>query len=121
MKRGLLALLILVIEPNKPTKNPYQVAKIVKAEVEREGIPLERIILGGFSQGGSVAIYSSLTAASLRGLAGVFILSSWLPLSQVLSHDPSVGTFTFQLIYRNDFLWHAKVNVFLYFMAFNFL
>ncbi len=66
------------------------VARLVKAEVEESGIPLERIIVAGFSQGGSVALYTSLAVPSLSGLGGVFILSSWLPLGQQLAQDHSV-------------------------------
>uniref|UniRef100_A0A5K3EJM6 palmitoyl-protein hydrolase n=1 Tax=Mesocestoides corti TaxID=53468 RepID=A0A5K3EJM6_MESCO len=66
-----------------------QVSKIVRAEIDDEGIPPNRIILGGFSQGGSVALYTALTSPSLHGLGGVFILSSWLPLAQQLTSDAS--------------------------------
>lgn len=37
-----------------------------------------RIVLGGFSQGGALALYTGLTAKFK--LAGIFTLSSWLPL-----------------------------------------
>jgi lysophospholipase II len=42
------------------------------------GIPAERIILGGFSQGGALALYSALTYP--KRLGGVIGLSCWLPL-----------------------------------------
>jgi lysophospholipase II len=44
----------------------------------RSGIPANRIILGGFSQGGALALYSALTYP--EKLAGVIGLSCWLPL-----------------------------------------
>jgi len=44
----------------------------------KAGIPADRIILGGFSQGGALAIYSALTYP--EKLAGVIGLSSWLPI-----------------------------------------
>lgn len=44
------------------------------------GISTERIILGGFSQGGALAIFSALTFP--QPLAGVIALSTWLPLRQ---------------------------------------
>ncbi|KAI6781627.1 Acyl-protein thioesterase-like protein [Emericellopsis cladophorae] len=44
------------------------------------GIPSERIILGGFSQGGAMSILSGLTASVKLG--GIVGLSSWLLLSQ---------------------------------------
>lgn len=42
------------------------------------GILPERIVLGGFSQGGALALYSSLTFP--QKLGGVMALSCWLPL-----------------------------------------
>lgn len=47
-------------------------------EEEQKGIPSNRIILGGFSQGGALAIYSALRCT--KPLAGVVALSCWLPL-----------------------------------------
>jgi len=44
----------------------------------KKGIPSNRIMLGGFSQGGALALYSALTYE--KPLAGVMALSCWLPL-----------------------------------------
>ncbi|XP_066479292.1 acyl-protein thioesterase 1 [Tiliqua scincoides] len=58
-----------------------QAAENVKALVEQEiknGIPSNRIILGGFSQGGALSLYTALTTH--QKLAGVLALSCWLPL-----------------------------------------
>ncbi|XP_063976490.1 acyl-protein thioesterase 1 [Diachasmimorpha longicaudata] len=58
-------------------------AAAVHAMIEEEvsaGIPTERIVLGGFSQGGALALYSALTYN--KPLAGVVALSAWLPLHQ---------------------------------------
>lgn len=44
------------------------------------GIPAKRIVLGGFSQGGAVALYTALT--SKLELAGILALSTWLPISK---------------------------------------
>ncbi|KAG0718382.1 Acyl-protein thioesterase 1 [Chionoecetes opilio] len=52
---------------------------MIEEEV-RGGIPHERIMLGGFSQGGALALYSTFTHA--RTLAGVVGLSCWLPLRE---------------------------------------
>ena len=46
---------------------------------ERNGIERSRIIVGGFSQGGAVALYSSFALAQ-GSFGGVLALSSWLPL-----------------------------------------
>lgn len=50
------------------------------AEEVAAGIPTQRIVLGGFSQGGALAIYSALTFP--EPLAGIIALSAWLPLHQ---------------------------------------
>lgn len=61
--------------------------KFVAAEINN-GIPAKRIVIGGFSQGGSVALYHALT--SIRTYAGVIALSSWLPLHSKFMSDPSL-------------------------------
>lgn len=67
--------------------------------METGEVALEHIVLGGFSQGGSVALYTALTDANLRGLAGVMVLSSWLPLAQQLASDSSVSYGTLDCIH----------------------
>ncbi|XP_045638651.1 acyl-protein thioesterase 2 isoform X1 [Ursus americanus] len=65
-------------------------AENIKALIEHEmknGIPANRIVLGGFSQGGALSLYTALTCP--HPLAGIVALSCWLPLHrafpQVLS------------------------------------
>ncbi|XP_030004117.1 acyl-protein thioesterase 2 [Sphaeramia orbicularis] len=56
-------------------------AEDIKTIIEHEiknGIPPHRIILGGFSQGGALSLYTALTCQ--HQLAGVVALSCWLPL-----------------------------------------
>jgi predicted esterase len=53
---------------------------LVQEEIA-QGIPAERIVLGGFSQGGAMSIFSGLTAGVK--LAGIIGLSSWL----LFGHD----------------------------------
>jgi len=48
------------------------------AEEAKLGVPSSRVVVGGFSQGGGLALYSALTLDS--ALAGVVALSCWLPL-----------------------------------------
>ncbi|KAH8661944.1 Phospholipase/carboxylesterase/thioesterase [Xylariales sp. PMI_506] len=50
---------------------------IIQAEIDA-GIPAERIVVGGFSQGGAMALYTGLTAKVK--LAAIVGLSSYLPL-----------------------------------------
>lgn len=58
-----------------------QAAKNIHTMIENEvkaGIPPEKILVGGFSQGGALALYSALIYP--QKLAGVVSLSCWLPL-----------------------------------------
>ncbi|XP_064137531.1 acyl-protein thioesterase 2 isoform X2 [Loxodonta africana] len=69
-------------------------AENIKALIEHEmknGIPANRIVLGGFSQGGALSLYTALTCP--HPLAGIVALSCWLPLHRAfpqpeLSHNP---------------------------------
>lgn len=54
------------------------VDSLIQAEVDA-GIPEDKIFLGGFSQGGAVAVYGGLT--SKRRLGGIVGLSTWIPLN----------------------------------------
>jgi len=53
--------------------------ELITEEVE-SGTPPERIVLGGFSQGGVMTLLTGLT--SERKLAGLAVLSGYLPLAQ---------------------------------------
>ncbi|CAK9293488.1 unnamed protein product [Gordionus sp. m RMFG-2023] len=55
-------------------------------EIEN-GIPSKRIILGGFSQGGALALYSGFTYK--KPLAGIIALSAWLPLHKSFPQELS--------------------------------
>lgn len=61
--------------------------------IERErqrGIPSKRILIGGFSQGGAIALY--VGARYPDPLAGVIALSSYLPLlGQTVAEQPGLG------------------------------
>ncbi|KAI0838156.1 Phospholipase/carboxylesterase [Hypoxylon sp. FL0890] len=50
---------------------------LIQAEMD-SGIPANRIVLGGFSQGGAISLFTGLTAKVK--LAGIVALSSYLPL-----------------------------------------
>ncbi|GLG92916.1 uncharacterized protein GBIM_00452 [Gryllus bimaculatus] len=65
-------------------------SELVHSMIEQEvknGIPSNRIVLGGFSQGGALAMFSALTFP--KPLAGVIALSCWLPLHK---HFPALAT-----------------------------
>ncbi len=61
-----------------------QVAAFIRREEER-GIPSRRIVLAGFSQGGAIALHTGLRHP--RPLAGIMVLSSYLPLAQRLATE----------------------------------
>ncbi|TFJ84850.1 hypothetical protein NSK_003882 [Nannochloropsis salina CCMP1776] len=54
-----------------------RIARIVQGEVEA-GVPADKIVLGGFSQGGAVTLHLALRSEVRLG--GAVILSGWLPL-----------------------------------------
>ena len=58
------------------------------AEQEAAGIARERIVVAGFSQGGAIALFSSLTDQT--PVAGVLALSTYLPLTDdaIREHVP---------------------------------
>jgi phospholipase/carboxylesterase len=60
------------------------VRQLISREVER-GIPANRIVLAGFSQGGAVSLYTALRYP--ERLAGVMALSTYLPLASRLGAE----------------------------------
>ncbi|KZC19958.1 MULTISPECIES: alpha/beta hydrolase [Rhodanobacter] len=60
--------------------------------IEREharGVPSERIVLAGFSQGGAIALSAGLRHA--EKLAGIIALSTYLPISATLAAERSAA------------------------------
>lgn len=55
------------------------------AKEKARGIAAQRIVLAGFSQGGAIALHTALRHAET--LAGVLVLSSWLPLKTRLQQE----------------------------------
>lgn len=64
------------------------VGRLIDREVGR-GIPAERIVLAGFSQGGAIALHTALRER--RALAGVLALSTYLPLAETLADERSAA------------------------------
>ena len=62
------------------------VTRLIDREVER-GVPAERIVVAGFSQGGAIALQLGLREP--RRLAGVLALSTYLPLAATLAREKS--------------------------------
>ncbi|MEW6670164.1 MAG: alpha/beta hydrolase-fold protein [Thermodesulfobacteriota bacterium] len=63
-----------------------QLADLVQAEIRR-GLPPERIILAGFSQGGVIALHTGLRYN--KKLAGIMALSTFLPTIDQLADECS--------------------------------
>lgn len=71
----------------------FIVMNLVQEEI-KNGIPSEKIIIGGFSQGGATALYTALTSSMRFG--GILALSTWLPLHSRFPEQlkPCEGLFT---------------------------
>ncbi|XP_071381832.1 acyl-protein thioesterase 1 isoform X3 [Centroberyx affinis] len=68
-------------DANEDESGIKRASENLKALIDQEvknGIPSHRIMLGGFSQGGALSLYTALTTQ--QKLAGVVALSCWLPL-----------------------------------------
>lgn len=64
------------------------VEALIAREHER-GVPSERIVLAGFSQGGAIALLAGLRHA--QRLAGIVALSTYLPLADTLAAERSTA------------------------------
>jgi phospholipase/carboxylesterase len=62
------------------------VTALIDRELER-GMPSERVVLAGFSQGGAIALHTALREP--RPLAGVLALSTYLPLAASVAAERS--------------------------------
>lgn len=67
-------------EDEEGIKEASQKLKDLVDKEESEGIPSNKVVIGGFSQGGAVALYTAFTMS--KPLAGVIALSSWMPLNK---------------------------------------
>ena len=68
-------------------KSKAVVDKLIEDEI-KNGIEPSRIVLGGFSQGGALALYTTLT--NKHKVGGVIALSCWLPLHKKFPGAASV-------------------------------
>ncbi|KAG7268624.1 hypothetical protein CRUP_020057 [Coryphaenoides rupestris] len=79
-------------DADEDTAGIKRASENIKALIDQEvknGIPSHRIMLGGFSQGGALSLYTALT--SQQKLAGVIALSSWLPLRKSFPQASAFG------------------------------
>jgi len=63
--------------------------KLSEALVRAQGLPANRIVLAGFSQGGAIALLTALRYP--ERLAGVMALSTYLPLAPTLAAERSAA------------------------------
>ena len=61
--------------------------RAVEGLIEAAGVPPERVVLAGFSQGGAVVLHTALRYR--KRLAGVLALSTYVPLSNKLDTEKS--------------------------------
>jgi phospholipase/carboxylesterase len=64
----------------------HYIDSLIKKELDR-GVPAERIVLAGFSQGGAIALHSGLRYP--QRLGGILALSTYLPLKTKLASEAS--------------------------------
>ena len=57
------------------------ITKLINEEV-KQGVPAEKIVLAGFSQGGAIAIHTGLRYP--KKLAGIMMLSTYIPFQEAL-------------------------------------
>lgn len=76
----------LVSDPDDLRASQRTVEALVEEEIQA-GIPADRIVLAGFSQGGAVALQTALRHP--RRLAGLLALSTYLPLADTLAAERS--------------------------------
>lgn len=65
-------------------ESQLQIEQLIAQEISR-GVPAERIVLAGFSQGGAMALHTALRYQ--ERLAGVLALSTYLPLRASLGAE----------------------------------
>lgn len=72
-----------------------EVRKLIEETKETYSLTSDKIVLGGFSQGGGLALYTGLTHAEKLG--GIVALSTWLPLRDyVIKRLNEVNDFYFR-------------------------
>ena len=65
-------------------QSEQQLVELIEREVQR-GVPTEKIVLAGFSQGGAIVLHTGLRYP--RPLAGIMALSTYLPLDETVASE----------------------------------
>ncbi len=75
-----------MIEDKKGIRHSIEIAHgLIARERDEQGIPPERIVLGGFSQGGAIALGAGLRYPERLG--GIVALSAYLPMAVTFKDD----------------------------------
>jgi phospholipase/carboxylesterase len=74
------------------------IEQLIAREVSR-GIAAEKIVVAGFSQGGAIALQTSLRHA--EKLAGIMALSTYLPLAQTLAAEAAPANRSIPVFYAH--------------------
>jgi phospholipase/carboxylesterase len=83
--RGWYDIRSMTINEKEDAEGVKESARTLAGLIEEQislGIPSSRIVLAGFSQGGAIALYQGLQGA--QQLAGIIVLSGYLPLHNTL-------------------------------------
>ncbi len=64
------------------------IERLIAGEIEK-GIASEKIVIAGFSQGGAMALHTALRYQ--KKLAGIVVLSTYLPLKALLNNEKSTA------------------------------
>ena len=83
-------------------QSQQQIENLITAE-KNSGISAQRIVLAGFSQGGAIALHTALRHT--ESLAGVLVLSSWLPLRGLLQQEAHIANRSLPI-----FMAHGKLD-----------
>lgn len=84
----------------------FSVQQLIAKEIS-DGIPAEKILIGGFSQGGAVALYTAFGTDVKIG--GVVALSTWMPMNKYFTND-SVSELNFCESYLTLYFNKTRVS-----------
>ena len=68
----------LVVDMDDVKKSANYVEGLVQEEIQK-GVPRDRVVVGGFSQGGVVALAHTFLYANKGPIAGTVSMSAWVP------------------------------------------
>ena len=75
--------------------------------ISAQEVPTDKVILGGFSQGGALALYTALTMD--KPVAGIVGLSTWMPLHKKVAEVKNCLKFVLQF-YKSGQEWNLPAQ-----------